>query len=399
MARQPNRLRRRRTPRLSHRLKTGHKLNKTIPSKNGAIQPGSVIGIIGGGQLGRMTALAAAELGYRVHVFTPEQNSPTEQVSAHVTHGAYDDQDAIEAFGRSVDVVTFEFENVPAQTVRHLADLAPVRPSWECLAICQDRVREKTFCNELGIETAPWKAVSSVEELKTAIAEIGTPSILKTTQLGYDGKGQVRIYADTNPADAWQDLGGGSAILEGFVDFKLEISVITARREGGAMASFDVVENRHKDGILDKTIAPAAISADLAAKATAIGQNMAQAMNLVGLLAVEMFVTQDEHGNWHLLVNEMAPRPHNSGHWTQDGCKTSQFEQFVRAVADLPLGTSERHSDTVMLNLLGSHADLWHQQLSDPENKLHLYGKAEPRQGRKMGHINRLYPKGSQPKG
>ncbi|HEY9078962.1 5-(carboxyamino)imidazole ribonucleotide synthase [Magnetovibrio sp.] len=368
-------------------------------SQREPIKPGSTIGIIGGGQLGRMTAVAAAELGYRVHVFTPEVDSPAEQVCDHATVATYDDQDAIETFGRSVDVVTFEFENVPAETVRHLSDLAPVRPSWECLAICQDRIREKRFCNDLGIETAPWKAVSNVEELTAAIATIGAPSILKTTRLGYDGKGQVRIKPDTDPADAWAELCGGqgdvAAILEGFVDFRMEVSVITARRPNGAMASFDVVENRHKDGILDVTIAPADISAELAEKARAIGQKMAEAMDLVGLLAVELFVTQDDH----LLVNEMAPRPHNSGHWSQDGCKTSQFEQFVRAVADLPLGTPERHSDAVMLNLLGVDANLWEQQLADPENKLHLYGKAEPRAGRKMGHINRLYPKGSQPKG
>lgn len=359
------------------------------------IKPGSTIGIVGGGQLGRMSAVAAAELGYRVHVFTPEEDSPTAQVCDQVTLAAYDDQDAIDAFGKSVDVVTFEFENVPAETVRHLTDLVPVRPSWECLAICQDRVQEKSFCNKLGIETAPWKEVSNAMELSVAMAEIGTPAILKTTRLGYDGKGQVRISANTDPNQAWDELGGGPAILEGFVDFALEVSVITARRPGGAMASFDVVENRHKDGILDVTIAPANISDELADKARSIGQKMADAIDLVGLLAVELFVTKDGH----LLVNEMAPRPHNSGHWTQDGCKTSQFEQFVRAVTGLPLGTPQRHSDTVMKNLLGSDANLWEQQLSDPDNKLHLYGKAEPRAGRKMGHINHLYPKGSQPKG
>ena len=367
-----------------------------IPSsKLGPIKPGSTIGIIGGGQLGRMTAVAAAELGYRVHVFTPEENSPAEQVCAAATVAAYDDQDAIEAFGRSVDVVTFEFENVPAETVRHLSKLAPVRPSWECLATCQDRIREKSFCNDLGIETAPWKEVANAEELKAAIEVIGAPAILKTTRLGYDGKGQVRIKPDTNPLDAWAELGGGPAVLEGFVDFRMEVSVITARRPNGAMASFDVVENRHKDGVLDVTIAPADISQELAAKAHAIGQKIAETMGLVGLLAVELFVTKDDH----LLVNEMAPRPHNSGHWSQDGCKTSQFEQFMRAVCDLPLGTPERHSDAVMLNLLGMDATLWETQLADPENKLHLYGKAEPRAGRKMGHINRLYAKGVQPNG
>ena len=362
---------------------------------NDPIKPGSAIGIIGGGQLGRMTAVAAAELGYRVHIFTPEENSPAAQVCEHVTVAPYENQDAIEAFGRNVDVVTFEFENVPAETVRHLTELAPVRPNWECLAVCQDRIDEKGFCNELGIETAPWKAVGSLDELKAAIAEIGAPSVLKTTRLGYDGKGQVRIHPDTDPAEAWAALDGGPAILEGFVDFELEVSVITARRPDGAMMSFDVVENRHKDGILDVTIAPAAISQELQDKAREIGQTLTREMDLIGLLAVELFVTRDGR----LLVNEMAPRPHNSGHWSQDGCTTSQFEQFVRAVCGLPLGSPERHSDTVMKNLLGEDANFWEQHLSDPANKLHLYGKSEPRPGRKMGHINRIYPKGTQPKG
>ena len=358
------------------------------------IAPGSTIGIIGGGQLGRMTATAAAELGYRVHVFTPDKDGPTEQVCDQATIAAYDDQDAIEAFGQAVDVVTFEFENVPAQTVRHLEALAPVRPSWECLAVAQDRIEEKSFCNELGIETAPWKAVNSADELAQAMEEIGFPSILKTTRLGYDGKGQVRIKDGTDPAQAWEELGGAPGILEGFVDFELEVSVITARNANGQMKSFDVVENRHADGILDVTIAPADISDELADKAREVGQKLVAAMDLVGLLAVELFVTKDGH----ILVNEMAPRPHNSGHWSQDGCTTSQFEQFVRAVTNLPLGSTERHSDTVMKNLLGEDANRWEQHLSDGDNKLHLYGKAEAKAGRKMGHINRLYAKGSQPK-
>ncbi|MFC1673500.1 5-(carboxyamino)imidazole ribonucleotide synthase [Pseudomonadota bacterium] len=360
-----------------------------------AIAPGSVIGIVGGGQLGRMTAAAAAELGYRVHVFTPEADSPTEQVCEKAFVASYEDDAAIQAFGESVDVITFEFENVPADTVKKLAEYAPVRPRWECLALCQDRVKEKTFANDLGIETAPWKEVRSADELAAAIEVIGAPAILKTTTLGYDGKGQVRIHPDTDPATAWSELGGDIGILEGFVDFDLEVSVITARGVDGSMASFDVVENRHADGILDVTIAPAAISNELADKARAVGQQLTEAMDMVGLLAVELFVTSDGH----ILVNEMAPRPHNSGHWTQDGCTTSQFEQFVRAVTGLPLGSTERHSDTVMKNLIGHDADPWQAIWSDPDNKLHLYGKAEARAGRKMGHINKLSPKGSQPKG
>lgn len=359
------------------------------------IPPGSVIGIVGGGQLGRMTAVAAAELGYRVHVFTPETNSPTEQVCENAFVAPYGDEAAIEAFGKSVDVITFEFENIPAETVRKLSRHAPVRPGWRCLEICQDRVKEKTFANGLGVETAPWVEVRSADELAGAIAKLGAPAILKTNTLGYDGKGQVRIRPETDPADAWAELGADVGILEGFVDFTLEVSVITARRPSGEMASFDTVENRHKDGILDVTIAPAPISPALADKARAVAQKLTEAMDMVGLLAVEMFVTRDDH----LLVNEMAPRPHNSGHWTQDGCTTSQFEQFVRAVTGLPLGSTRRHSDAVMKNLIGAEVEPWLDILSNPDNKLHLYGKSEARPGRKMGHVNHLYPRGSQPKG
>jgi len=369
-------------------------MNSTT-NNNKTIAPGSVIGIVGGGQLGRMTAVAAAELGYRVNIFTPEQNSPASQVCTSTFVADYDDDAAIKAFGESVDVITFEFENIPAKTVQKLSTYAPMRPNWNCLAICQDRAKEKTFAADLGIETAPWTLVTSAQELIAAIAKIGTPSILKTTTMGYDGKGQVRIHENTDPYEAWAALGGNIGILEGFVDFTMEISVITARRPNGAMATFDVVENRHKDGVLDITIAPADIPENCADQARAIGQKLAEAMGMVGLLAVELFITKDGH----LLMNEMAPRPHNSGHWTQDGCKTSQYEQFVRAVAGLPLGTTQRHSDAVMKNLIGDDIDPWLDILTNPDDKLHLYGKKEARAGRKMGHINRLYEKGSKPKG
>lgn len=367
----------------------------STPLPPGPLPPGSVIGIVGGGQLGRMTATAAAELGYRVHVFTPEQDSPTEQACEKAFVAAYDDAAAIEAFGKTVDVVTFEFENVPAETVRRLSHYAPVRPGWTCLDICQDRIKEKSFATGLGVETAPWREVRSAAELARAIAEIGAPAILKTTRLGYDGKGQVRIREGADPQSAWAELGAEVGVLEGFVHFQMEVSVITARGLDGGMASFDVVENRHKDGILDVTVAPADIGHALAEKARAVAQKLTQAMDMVGLLAVELFVTQDGH----VLMNEMAPRPHNSGHWTQDGCVTSQFEQFVRAVAGLPLGTTRRHSDAVMKNLIGDDVEPWLDILGDPENKLHLYGKKEARPGRKMGHVNRLHPLGSRPRG
>lgn len=357
------------------------------------LAPGSTIGIIGGGQLGRMTAVAAAELGYKCHVYCPEDGSPAFQVCDTYTCAPYEDHDALKAFAQAVDVVTFEFENIPAESVELLESLVPVRPNGNCLRVAQDRVIEKSFFNDNACATAPWREVSSAEELKAAIAAIGAPSILKTTRFGYDGKGQVRILPETHPEDAWNDLNADVGILEGFVDFTLEISVIVARSANGEVACFEPVENRHSDGILDVTIAPAAISPELAAKATHMAETVAGHLDLIGLLAIEMFVTKDGD----ILVNEMAPRPHNSGHWTQDGAITSQFEQFVRAVCGLPLGNPARHSDTVMKNLIGNDALAWDTLLATPDNKLHLYGKAEPRPGRKMGHVNRCYPKGSQP--
>lgn len=356
---------------------------------SGALPPGSIIGIIGGGQLGRMTALAAARLGYRCHIFTPETDSPAAQVSAAVTVAEYDDETALAAFAESVDVVTFEFENVPAETTRLLAAHRPVRPHAGVLRIAQDRILEKTFFNDIGVATAPWREVTGPESLAAAIVEIGRPAVLKTTRLGYDGKGQVKITEDISAEEAWARMGGPVGVLEGFVDFVCEVSVIVARGLDGAMASFDVVENRHVDHILDTTIAPANLPAPLAAEARAIAEASARALDLVGLLAVEMFVT----GEGRLLVNEMAPRPHNSGHWTMDACQTDQFEQFVRAVCGLPLGSPERHSNAEMKNLIGDEVATWPDLLREPGARLHLYGKEEARPGRKMGHVNRLQPR------
>ncbi|OAN44700.1 5-(carboxyamino)imidazole ribonucleotide synthase [Paramagnetospirillum marisnigri] len=357
------------------------------------LPPGSTIGIIGGGQLGRMAALAAGRLGYLVHVFTPEVDSPTAQVSAAATVADYSDQTAIEAFARSVDVVTFEFENIPAESVRRMASLVPVRPCWSVLEVAQDRISEKKFFNSIGIETAPWREVANLEQLEQAIAELGRPSVLKTARLGYDGKGQVKIMPDTDPAQAWAELGTGlgeigMGVLEGFIDFEGEISVIVARGVDGAWAAFDPVWNVHTNHILDTTTAPAPISREMADQAMDIAHRAAESLGVVGLLAVEMFVTSTG-----LLANEMAPRPHNSGHWTMDACVTDQFEQFVRAVCGLPLGSPERHSDAVMKNLIGNDVDQWLDILRDPRAKLHLYGKAEARNGRKMGHVNRIGPR------
>ncbi len=353
------------------------------------LAPGSTIGIIGGGQLGRMAALAAAALGYRVHVFCPEKDSPTEQVAAAATVAEYTDLTALEAFARAVDVVTFEFENIPAESVRLLASLVPVRPNWRVLEVAQDRIAEKRFFNSIGIETAPWAAVTSAAELHEAVARIGRPSVLKTTRLGYDGKGQAKILADTDLDDAWASLGGAEAVLEGFIDFAGEVSVIVARGVDGGWTTFDPAWNIHTNHILDTTTIPAPIPQSLADQAEEAAHKVAEALGLEGLLAVEMFITKDNR----ILANEMAPRPHNSGHWTIDACVTDQFEQFIRAVCGLPLGNPARHSDAVMKNLIGDDVHDWPEILKDPDAKLHLYGKAEARSGRKMGHVTRLTPR------
>jgi 5-(carboxyamino)imidazole ribonucleotide synthase len=270
-----------------------------------------------------------------------------------------------------------------------------LRPGALSLAIAQDRLKEKTFINEIGIATAPFRTVSRRTALDAAIAALGRPSVLKSVRLGYDGKGQVKIESATSLDAAWSAMGQADGILEGFIDFEREISVIVARGVDGTMAAFDAVENRHVHHILDATIAPAPISDDLTAKAQGIARHIAESLGLVGLLAVEMFVTPDKK----ILVNEIAPRPHNSGHWTMDACVTSQFEQFVRAICGLPLGDPARHSDAVMKNLIGDAVNEWPKILAEPGAKLHLYGKTESRPGRKMGHVNRLYPLGSGPRG
>lgn len=354
------------------------------------IVPGSTIGIIGGGQLGRMTALAAARLGYRCHVFCPDEDGPAVQVAA-ATIAAYDDARALAEFAGTVDVVTFEFENIPTASLRVLADHVLVRPGWKILETAQDRRAEKTFFQSIGSGVADWQAVSGTDDLARAVARIGRPSVLKTARLGYDGKGQVRIGPNTDLAEAWAAVGGQESILESFIEFEREISVIVARGSDGSSACFDVVENRHHNHILDVTTAPAQIDPGLAEQAADIARRAAAALDLVGLLAVEMFVTR----NGGLLVNEMAPRPHNSGHWTMDACQTDQFEQLVRAICGLPLGSPERHSDAVMTNLIGADAEHWLSILQEPGTHLHLYGKTVARPGRKMGHVTRLAPRTS----
>jgi len=351
------------------------------------ILPGATIGILGGGQLGRMTALAAARLGYHCHVYAPDADGgPAAQVSAKATTAAYDDESALAAFADAVDVITLEFENIPLASARFLEARGLLRPGPRALEIGQDRIHEKTFFGAFA-ETAPWAEVHDATSLEAALERIGRPAVLKTTRLGYDGKGQVKIDAATSAAEAWAALGAPDvAILEGFVSFEREISVIVARGPDGRAAAYEAVENRHVNHILDTTLAPAAISASVAAEAARIAREAVERLDLVGLLAVEMFVTADGH----VLVNEMAPRPHNSGHWTMDGAVTDQFEQLVRAVCGLPLGDASARCDTIMKNLLGETRDQWVAILSDPTAKLHLYGKAEARAGRKMGHVNIL---------
>jgi 5-(carboxyamino)imidazole ribonucleotide synthase len=357
--------------------------------QNQVIAPGGVIGILGGGQLGRMTAMAAARLGYRVHTFCPDRNSPASHVSWHNTCAAYDNKSALKAFAESVDVVTFEFENIPSATTEYLAALKPTRPKPNVLYLTQERLREKRFLASINVPTTKFLDVTRHEALESAVKALGRPAILKSAEFGYDGKGQVRIDGDMDLFEAWVKMGGEVGILEAYVDFVREISVIVARAPDGSTAIYQPVENQHKNHILDVTLVPARISQAVAGRAEAIARHIATEIGLVGLLAVEMFVTHNDE----VLVNELAPRPHNSGHWTIDGCVTSQFEQFVRAVCGLPLGSTERHSDAVMKNLIGDDVNGWKELLNDPAVKLHLYGKSEARPGRKMGHYTRLSPK------
>jgi 5-(carboxyamino)imidazole ribonucleotide synthase len=357
----------------------------------GPLPPGSTIGILGGGQLGRMSALAAARLGYRCHVYAPEADSPGMQVAAARTVAAYEDVAALAAFAAAVDVVTFEFENVPAATLDALAPLVPCRPGVEALRIGQDRILEKSFFEAAGIPVGPWRAVTDRAGLDAAVAAIGLPAVLKTTRMGYDGRGQAvpRTAADLDAA--WDRLAPRPLILEAFIPFTKEISAIAARGADGALMTFDVTENRHAHHILDLSIAPALVPDAVAAEARGHVARLAARLELVGLLALEMFVLADGR----VLANEMAPRPHNSGHWTMDACLCGQFEMHIRAVAGLPLSQPGRHHDAVMKNLVGPESFARWADLAGMEGvALHLYGKAEARSGRKLGHATRLLPRG-----
>ena len=358
------------------------------------IAPGGTIGILGGGQLGRMLAIAAAPLGYRCHIFSPEPEGPAAQVSAAETVAAYDDRTALDTFGAAVDVVTVEFENVPASALERLASRVPVRPGARSLQVAQNRISEKDFVRGLGLETTPYAPIEEDADADAADPLIGRPAVLKTQTLGYDGKGQVVLAAGDDLRDAWYGtLDGRPAILEALVAIEREVSVVVARAPDGRVASFDPVENRHVNGILDLTLAPADVSPALAAAARAGAERIAQALDHVGVLCVELFVT--EGGG--LLVNEFAPRVHNSGHWTIEGCETSQFAQHIRAVCGLPLGSTARRANAAMKNLIGADVEHWRTLAADPAAHLHLYGKDEARAGRKMGHVTWLAPLDASP--
>ena len=352
------------------------------------LPPGATIGILGGGQLGRMAAVAAAQLGYKCHIYSPDTNAPAKEVSAAQTTAPYEDTNAARQFAQKVDIVTFEFENVPGDTLAAISEYSLVRPGVDALHVSQDRQIEKTFLNDHGIDTAPWAPILETGDLETAAAKTGLPAILKTSRFGYDGKGQLRVDNQVDLAAAWNSIGRTPAVLEGFINFEREISVILARGVDGATQSYVPVDNVHRDHILHTTTAPSTVTEETSNQAQRIAKRIGTTLDLVGLLAVEMFVL----GDGGVVVNEIAPRPHNSGHWTIDACAVSQFEQFIRAVVGLPLGDVSRHSDAVMTNLIGGEADTWTELTAEAGACLHLYGKTESRPGRKMGHVTRLSP-------
>ena len=359
-----------------------------------SLKPGDTIGILGGGQLGRMLALAAARLGLKAQIFSPDPESPAFDVVQNATCAEYADVEALELFASDVDVITYEFENIPASAALILAARRCVLPDPSVLETTQDRLAEKNFVQSLGIATARYADVASPDQLKAATAQIGLPAVLKTRRFGYDGKGQTKIRTGDNLETVWSDLQTKSAILEAFVPFEREISVIAARSADGEVVCYDVTENEHRDHILKFSHVPAAIPDAVAAQARDIATRIATALNYVGVLAVEMFVVPGKDGTT-LLVNEIAPRVHNSGHWTLDGASVSQFEQHIRAIAGWKLAHPVRHGDVTMTNLIGSDIDDYGQWLAKPGATVHLYGKGASRRGRKMGHVTEVKPSNS----
>ena len=358
-------------------------------SLTAVLDPGSTIGILGGGQLGRMLALAAARLGLKSHIFCPPGDNPGSHVCDRITLAEYDETAACETFAADVDVVTYEFENVPVACVERMAAQVAIRPGIDALRISQDRLVEKNFLAGLGVATAPFAAVDDAPMLAQAVAGIGLPAILKTRRLGYDGRGQVTLRTPPDVSGAWEQVGAAASILEGFVDFEREISIIAARGLDGAITCYDPPENIHANGILAVSRVPAQITNEIAQAAMTLTTHILNALDYVGVIGVEFFVLK----NGTLAVNEFAPRVHNSGHWTLDACAISQFEQHIRAICGWPLGDAARHSDAEMHNLIGADAGQWAALASEPGACLHLYGKDAPRPGRKMGHVTRLFGK------
>ncbi|HZV83836.1 MAG TPA: 5-(carboxyamino)imidazole ribonucleotide synthase [Brevundimonas sp.] len=351
------------------------------------LPPGSTLGILGGGQLGRMLSQAASKLGFNVVILDPEENSPAGRVSQGQIIAAYDDATALGVLGRTCAAVTFEFENVPAASVERLSQGgALVAPGPKALAVAQDRLDEKTFLNSVGATTVDYAAVDSLDDLLAGLARLGAPAVLKTRRDGYDGKGQIWVRSTDMAADAWSAIGQRPAILEAKAPFLRELSVIAARARDGSLAVYPLGENIHASGVLKTTLAPAEVDAATTTRAHAIAEAVLQGLDYVGVLGVELF----DLGDGQLLVNEIAPRVHNTGHWTQDGCACDQFEQHIRAVAGWPLGPTTAHARIEMINLLGDEVEAWRELAGEPNTRLHLYGKAEARPGRKMGHVNRV---------
>ena len=349
---------------------------------NNPLPQGACIGILGGGQLGRMLTVAASRLGLKAHIFEPGANTPAGQVAHQVTTASYEDEAALRRFAQSVDVITYEFENIPTSALDILEQIRPIHPGRRALAKSQDRLSEKEFLTGLGLKVAPYANVTTDAEAEAAAQSIGTPSILKTRRMGYDGKGQIRLKDASDMAEAWQAMQGAPSVLEGFINFTHEVSVIAARASDGQVACYDPGENAHREGILHSTTVPATLSAAQRMDAVLLAGQILNALDYVGVMGVELFVTTDG-----LIVNEIAPRVHNSGHWTQNGCDICQFEQHIRAVAGWPLGDGSRHSDILMENLIGAEMDRV-SELRKTNAALHLYGKSEIKPGRKMGHVN-----------
>lgn len=362
-----------------------------MTASGAALGSDGTIGILGGGQLGRMLALAAARLGLKCHVYAPDPESPAFEVVRRSTRADYSNEDALDRFAADVDVITYEFENVPAETARFLEARRPVLPNPSVLATTQDRLLEKNFVAGLQIGTAPYRRIDRPGDLAAALDAVGRPGVLKTRRFGYDGKGQARVGNGEDPAAAWNAVGGAASILEAFVPFEREISVVAARSRDGQIACFDVTENEHRDHILKISRVPAEVTPAVATEAQRIAERIAGAFDYVGVLAVEMFVVRNGAG-YNVLVNEIAPRVHNSGHWTIDGASVSQFEQHVRAIAGWPLATPIRRGRIEMINLIGDEVEEYRRWLEVPGAAVHLYGKAGVRPGRKMGHVTRVIP-------